>query len=601
MAQSDTGVELKSPELQMLSLNKQSGYNYRERRQEDWHENYLLYRDKVKVNRLTQRQSVNLPLMKQTIRTLLKDVDDMPLIYFENLDNDKQAEIFQNEYWQWTIGSECNSMEVKDIIDKRQEMLMGRTFDQMQIADGKILITIEDPEDMLVDRYTDPADLDTARFLIHTHIFRPLSSLSNNKDYDQAAVRKLQDFYASQQGILKAADNARSLTEKNRKMADMGVTDIDSPVLGETYVELSMHFVFREKDSWTNDEGKKVEVKDQYMMYVEADDQEILMKKPLDVVIGKTKDDYWQTHLNYNSWADDVERQDFWSDGVGDVVRVPNKVINIWFSQLVENRTLRSFGMNYYDSTVEGFTPPTIDPEPWGWVGVPGKPQDVFQKIDIPDLSESLDEMQFLIGMNDRATGATATQQGVPSERQITLGEVKLALTEAKERTKGMSKFYTHAWRKRAEKFLKLIEAAPDKLDAVKIYKEGRNSSDIYEAEISPADWMTKSGYKVKIWSQEDKANQDIQQLQKLTALRAIIPGNPKLEEIIQRKSLEFADLKPEEINDIVTIEREKRDAMMAAAQANQTGMPGTIGPGQVTGAPTQLPAAVPPPVMQGA
>jgi len=560
---------VENPEVEMLKLNKLSAYNYRKRRDEDWTENYLLYRDKVRYNRLIQRQSVNLPLMKQTIRTLLKDVDDMPVVYFENLDNDKQAEIFQNEYWQYTIGSECNSMEIKDMVDKRQEMLFGRTFDQMQIVDGKILMTIEDPSDMLVDRFTDPADLDTARFIIHTHIFRPLSSLVNNPDYDQAMVKELQEFYATKQGIIKASDNMASLQEKNKKMAEMGVPDIDSPILGETYVELSLHFLFREKDSWTNKEGVKVDVTDQYMLFVECDDMKVLMKRPLEEVIGKTKDNYWRNHLPYNSWADDVERQDFWSDGVGDIVRTPNKILNVWFSQKVENRTMRSFGMHYFDSTLDGFQPPNIDPEPWGWIGVPvgqgRKLSDVFQKVEIPDLADSNDDMEFVIGMNDRASGATATQQGVPTQRQITLGEVKLALSEAKERSKGMSKFYTHVWLKRAEKFLKLIEAASDRLDAVKIYKKGRNTSDIYSREIAPTDWMTQSGYRVKIWSQEEKNNQDTQQLEKLSAVRAMIPGNSKLEEIIERKALEFADLKPDEINDIIRIQTEKRDAMLNA------------------------------------
>lgn len=90
----------------------------------------------------------------------------------------------------YTISPQCNNMEVKDVIDKKQEMLFGRTFDQMQIIDGKIVITIEDPQDILVDRFTDPADLDTARFLIHQHIFRPLAALAENEDYDQEAVKE---------------------------------------------------------------------------------------------------------------------------------------------------------------------------------------------------------------------------------------------------------------------------------------------------------------------------------------------------------------------------------------------------------------------------
>src|SRR3990172_703747 len=98
------GEDLKplDPELEAVSRHKESALNWRERRHDDWTENYTLYRDKVTINRLTQRQSVNIPLMKQVIKTLLKDMDDPPLLYFDNLDNDKQKEIFYNENWVWT-------------------------------------------------------------------------------------------------------------------------------------------------------------------------------------------------------------------------------------------------------------------------------------------------------------------------------------------------------------------------------------------------------------------------------------------------------------------------------------------------------------------
>ena len=444
--------ELENLELQMLLNNKETGYNYKERREEDWRENYELYRDKVTINRLTQRQSVNLPLMKTTLRTLLKDIDDMPVIVFENLDNDKQAEVFQNEYWKWTL--EKNNAEIQDIVDKKQDFFFGRTFDSWQVEDGRIVFDVEDPEDILVDRFMNPYDIDSSRFLIHTHIFKPLSSLKDNPDYDQKEVAKLELFFKSQLGIIKAKDNENSLQQKNKKMADMGVSDTEDPVLGETYVELSMHFVFRE--------GEKIngkEVDDQIFVYVEAEEQTILMKKPQEEIIGTTKDHYWRNHFRYNTWGDDIDKQDFWSDGIADIVRVPNKVVNSWFSQLVENRTLRNFGMHYYDSSLkaDGFVPSTFNPVPWGWYPVPGKPQDVLQKVDIPDLSESLDEMAYVVEMTEKATGATATQQGIETKAQTTLGEVQLAQGEAKARTAGMSKFYTNAWKQRATKFLKLV------------------------------------------------------------------------------------------------------------------------------------------------
>ena len=568
-------------ELQSLLNIKEEGFNYRQRRHEDWRENYELYRDKVTINRLTQRQSVNLPLMKTTLRTLLKDIDDMPVIVFENLDNDKQAEVFQNEYWKWTL--EQNNAEIQDVVDKKQDFFFGRTFDSWQVEDGRIVFDIEDTEDMYVSRYSNPYDIDSGRTLTHINVFKPLSSLKNNPDYDQKEVAKLEDFFKSQLGIIKAKDNENALQQKNKKLADMGVPDMEDPVLGETYVQLTLYYVVKDKgEKWTdNTDGKKhTSEYEEIFHYVEAEEQTILMKKPQEKIIGTTSDHYWRNHFRYNTWGDDIDKQDFWTDGIADIVRVPNKVLNSWFSQLVENRTLRNFGMHYYDSSLkaEGFIPSTFNPVPWGWYPIPGKPSDVLQKVDIPDLSESLDEMQYVTEMTEKATGATATQQGVETGSQRTLGEVQLAQGEAKARTQGMSKFYTHVWKQRATKFLKLIEAAADKLDAVKIYKEGKNTSDIFEREISPKDWMTKAGYRVKVWSQDEKKANDTDSLNKGIAILQLMPGNPKLLKVIQRKGLELADLKPDEITEIMAFEEQKMMMMQGGAlgaPALPSGQPG--------------------------
>src|SRR3990167_6973266 len=561
-------IILENLELQMLLNNKEAGFNYRRRREEDWRENYLLYRDKVMVDRLIQRQSVNLPLMKTTLRTVLKDVDDMPVIVFQNLNNDKQAEVFQNEHWKKTL--ELNNAEIQDIVDKKQDFFYGRTFDSWQVEDGRIIFDVEDSEDMLVDRFMNPYDLDSSRFLIHTHIFKPLSTLKNNPDYDQKEIKKLEEFFKSQLGIVKAQDNESSLQQKNKKMADMGVPDTEDPVLGETYVELTMHFVFRAKgEKWTDKDGKDQTTDDeQIFVYVEAEEQTILLKRPQEAVIGTTKDHYWRNNYRYNTWGDDIDKQDFWTDGIADIVRVPNKVLNSWFSQLVENRTLRNFGMHYYDASLksDGFIPSTFNPVPWGWYPVPGKPADVLQKVDIPDLSESIDEMDYVTQMVQKATASTDTQQGIQTKGQTTLGEVQLAQGEAKARTQGMSKFYTNAWKQRATKFLKLIEAASDRLDAVKIYKEGKNTDNIFEREISPKDWMTKAGYRVKVWSQDEKKANDTDSLQKLQLLKMEMFDNPKVLDIYKRKLAEFADLTPDEVTEIMEFEEQKMTNPMLGA-----------------------------------
>lgn len=561
------GIFLESEELNTLRFNKQSAYNYRFRRYQDWTETYELYRDKVTINRLTQRQSVNVPLMKQTLKVIMKDIADPPVIYFENLDNDKQAEVFKNEYWKFTF--DYNNMELQDIVDKKQELLFGRSFDQWQVVDGKIKMTVQDVNDIFVDRYCDPYNIHSSRFLIHAHIFKPLSTLSKNPEYDKEAVKKLEEWYATRHGLIKAADNQKMYVERQRKMADLGVLDAYSPILGETVVELSLHFVYRQE---------KDDDEQQLYLYVEADNLVILMKKKLEDIIGVTSDHFFRNHFPYVSWADDVERQDFYSDGMGDVVRTPNKILNTWMSQIVENKTLRNLSMHYYNASLEGFQPQTFQPIPWGWYPIPvpegQKLDDVMKLVEVPELKDSIEEMNYLQQMSDSASGANMLQQGVPLPGRVQLGVAKMVLDQSLQRVKGISKFYTQAWKDRGTMFLKLVEAAGDRLDAVKIYKEGKNTKDIFSREIAPKDWMSKSGYRCKVWSQEEKFSEEQQDIQRLTQAVVNMPDNPKLNEIYKRKLLEFSGLDASEIVTIMEFEKQKQQAQLSIS-----GQPGMMPP----------------------
>ncbi len=483
----------------------------------------------------------------------------MPVLEFEELGNEADKEVFYNEYWKYT--GEKNNFELQDIVDKKQEFYFGRSFDQWQIVDGRVKMTVQDPMDILVDRYMNPFDLHSSRFLIHTHIFTTLSALKKNKDYDQEKIKELENWHASDQGLLKSKQNLQSLQDKNEKLSEMGVSDVDSPILGETYVELTLNFVYdKQKDS----------EEEELFLKVSADDMVILMRKPLEEVIGVTEDHFWKNHYPYVTWAGDLERQDFWSDGGADMVRTPNKVANTWFSQLVENRTLRNLNMNVFNSNMEGFVPQTWQPQAWGMYGIPvpqnSKIEDVFRQLPVQDLTDSLDEMGFLLTMLEKGTGATSTMQGVQDDKQITLGEVQLALGQAKERVKGMSKFYTQAWKDRGLIFIKLLEAAGDKIDAVTVYKKGRNTDNIYSREIGPEDWKSEVGYRCKVWSQDEKDAETTDALQKINAAKTIMPDNPTVDTVYKRKLLEFSDFTPDELNEAMKYEEEKR--MMMQQQA---------------------------------
>lgn len=579
-------MTLSSDSIEKFRRMKEGGFLFRKRRQPDWNDNYMLYRDKVQLNRLTQRQSVNIPLLKSSIKTLLKDIDDPPIITYINLDNDEQAEIYYNENWR--VNCIYNQLILKDIVDKRQVMLFGRSFKDLNIINGQFTWEIGAPEDHLVDRYVDPTDIDTARFVIREHIYVPLSSLMTNPKLDKNAVNRVMQYMGTKQGLIKAEENMLDWIEKNRKFASLGVIDVYNPTLGETYVELN-NFHVKEYNPKTKE--------DEVTFAITAEDMEILFAAPQDEYIGKTKDNFWKKHYPTTTWADETERADFWTDGVGDTLRTLNKVLNAWFSQLVENRTLRNFGMNYFNASLgtEGFTPQTFEPVPWGWYPIPvaegQKMGDQIMRVDIPDLKDSLEEMNFIMNIAQQASAATNTQEGVKQPgQQVTLGEVQLMLKSAEDRVKSMAVYYMQSWEDFAIKYTKMLEAAPDLLDDTTLYKKGRLTKKIFAKKISPNDYLSKSGYRVEVKMKNDAEAEDVDALQKLQYSKTLMPNNTTLDTIIKRKSLDFAGLSASEMSEVIKedeIQTKQIQAQMAMAQANGSVMGGQQ-PGQppIGGAP---------------
>ena len=519
---------------------KEDGFEYQKRRHEDWKENYQLYRDKVVINRLIQRQSVNIPLMKETIRTWLSNIDDAPDLVFEELGNDKQKEINLNEYWKYC--AEKNKLEIKDIVDKKQVGLCGRSFKKLNIVDGEFYFEVLDPQDVLIDRYADPSDLDnTAMCIIHQHIFRSISDLENNPNYDKEVIQRLKLYYTTdKEGIRKSEENAQSLRDKNERLREMGDTNVDDPQVGEAYVELNENYV----KLWDENEKKFV------LNLTVTCNQEVLMSKPFKEVLNV---DFFPIL----SWADDVEKTDIWSDGIADTIRTPNKILNSWFSQLVENRNLRNFGMNYYNSLMEGFSPQTFEPTPWGWVPIPGNPNENIMRIEIPELSESLDEMQFVIDMAGRSTAATNQLKGEQTKGDITLGEIQLITSKAMERITSTAKFYRNSWKEFGQKWAELVHANADKLNSVKLYKKSFKNN-YFEKQVSSSDWKSEAGYRCIVRTSAEQEQESAQTLQKFNAVMAQFPDNQPLREIYQKKLLDFIGLSPEEVQEVVQFDKQK-------------------------------------------
>lgn len=554
---------------EIIRQHKESAILWRERRVPEWNENYYLYRCKVTYNRLTQRQAVMIPLMKYIIRTLLKDIDEPPALTFNSLDNDEENQMNFNMKYKHDMKE--NKMILKDIVDKKNVLLTGRSFKKQTVVNGKYKFTIESAEDLLVDRYIDPTDIDSGSFYCHQHIYVPLSELEQNEDFNQDVVKELKKYYGTQAGLIKQGEIRDDMIQKNERMETLGVIDVENPILGETYVELNDILMYD-----LNDKGERVL---HYVVQSPIDDVEyeaengevddVLMCKPLsDYLDPHNKlNGYWDTHTNLSSWADDVESTDFYSDGVADTIRGPAQQINTYYSQESENRILQNFKMKYYDTTKsEEFIPQTFTPEPWGWYPVPGNPNDIIHDVDVEPLGGNLDMITFVKSLAEQASAATAANQGQVETRKVTLGEVELTLQEAKERVKSMAVFYMDSWEDFGTKYAMIHMGVPELFEDIKISKKGRYGKLMYTKVITYKDWMCENGWSVEVKQVSDKSNEDTEQLQKLDAGVKMMPGNIPLIEIAQRKLTEFIGLTLEEQQSVLDFEKQKRiDAMNAA------------------------------------
>jgi hypothetical protein len=569
------------PETQVLQVEKDSGLEWRKRRHPDWTDIYTLYRDKTIEDRVLNRQTINIPLMKYIIATILKNLDETDTLYFSNLDNKHQQEVFYNEYWKEM--AKRNKLPIKDTIDKKQGALFGRSFKKLNIENGKVTFEIIDPQDMLVSRFVDPSNMHGSPCTFQTGIYRPLREILDNPDYDEKGKAELRSYFEEGTGKLEQDQTYELAQERAERMQTMGVTDTLDPVLGETYVELNEAYRYE-----LSEVDKEEVVVWKYVLASTTHGLTRLHKKELHQIIGKTVDNFWYNHLPYSTWGADPERTDFWCDGPADIVKQINIVLNTWVSQLIENRTLRNFNMNYYDSTAKDFVPQTFVAEPWGWYPVAGDPNKVIKTVNVDSLADSLEEMQFLIGIAEKATAATAAQTGSVEQRQVTLGEVQIAVANAEERIKSMEKYINESWEDFGILYTKMLEGASQMLDTVEIHKKGRQGKKMYSKKVSPKDWLTKSGYVVEVRTKKNKQEEDLDTLQKLQVAVVDMPDNIPLLEIKKKKELELANLTTEEINDVLAFEKQK---MLAPPVMPGQGVPGEMGQPTAGGGQTMTPA----------
>lgn len=566
----NTTIQITDEDVLTLQREEQSALEVRQPRHDHWTENYALHRDTVITNRLTQRQTVNVPLIRYVVNTQIKEMAEMPELYFNNLSNDKQKEVYYNEHWK--EAKRLNKLAIKDRVDKKQNALYGRSFKKLNIENGKMKITLVDPQCMLVHRLVDPTDLDTAPTLIETDIYVTLDEILENEEYLKSGKKLIKQYFNEEGGQLQADENFEHASDKSDRLKTMGVQDADDPVLGETYVEL--HEAYR----FEYDKAKGQRIIMRYVLAVTKVGMIKLHKAPLCDLIGETPDNFWYDHFPYTSWASDPEATAFWSDGVVDIVRQINKILNVRISQLTENGTLQNFGMKYYDSTDPKFVPQTFAPQPWGHYPVPGDPNKLIKDVAVGNLSGTLEEINFLIQIAEKATASTSANSGSVESRQVTLGEVEFALANAQKRIQVQQLFYTEDWKDLGLKYSKFVEASGDKLDPITIYKKGRLGRKIYKKTLTNKDLEDSEGWAVEVRTIMEEQNEQVDAIEKLNMLKMEMPDNVPLVQIFRKKLMDLNKLPPE---DQALIEEFEKQRAMAPVDPlmDPTAMQGAMVP----------------------
>lgn len=517
--------------------DKESSKTFKERRLNQWNENYYLYRDKILTNRLTQRQTVNIPIIREAIDTWISKIDETPDLTFESRGNgadDETKELLVNEMW--TFFKDNEKLEQKDNLEKKIVGLQGRGFKFLYWKDNQVKLDIIDPYDIDIDPRVSPFDIDTASFVNHKHIYVPLRNVLANKSYDTAGKYQLKAYLDTKRGILAAANTDEEDQMRKQRLETLGVSNFDEYRASDVMVELTRSY----KMMWSDKEQRFVR-----HMIVIAMDSVVLYCKPLMEAIGIDR-------IPMPSWASDPDVNDYWSDSKADNVRTVNKVVNMYFSQDLENRAYRNFGMYFFNTKGGQFKPNAFEAKPFGMYGVDGNPDEMIKQMNIQPLADTQASIEYLKNMIQSSIAQTPTERGVQEKAGTTLGEVQLSLQQSQTRNQVVAKQYRQAWKDTGAIWYDLLNA--NARGMFKLYKKGSDGK-TYSKDIYPTDWQNPKGYDVKIEIKADKeANNDLE-FKKLQYVKSSYVNNPVAQQIAKQKELEIIGWSPEEIDQVMQAE----------------------------------------------
>jgi hypothetical protein len=122
------------------------------------------------------------------------------------------------------------------------------------------------------------------------------------------------------------------------------------------------------------------------------------------------------------------------------------------------------------------------------------------------------------------------------------------------------------------------MNANADKLEVVTLYKKSHKGN-YFSKKANGKDWKSDKGYDCRPVSTSERQQQNVQGLQKLQAVKQFFPNNPALDKIVGKKMLEFADVNPDEVKEVLDAQEQMMKAPQVGAGSSPDALQGSPQP----------------------
>lgn len=423
------------------SLEYEHALKYRQKREGDWQTIEDLYYGKKKKSLVT-RANVHIPKMQGTIETFISKVDDQLLISYEAVEEGDRPKVNKmNALLKRDM--QIGNWDLKDVVGKKEGAMIGRSiFKKYSTSEDGFTDYLEvvDHLDFLIDPLAGGLEpMERARFLGQDNIIRTIYDLDDAGIYDQVSVKEMGAKLHSD----RSADN--SYASRQARRTALGLSD--AVYISDDAVKLV--------EWYTIYKGKKV-----YLLFSK---EHMTAVRCLPLIEVFASNDH-----PFATWAPFPRLDEFWTPGLGELLKEPNIIQNVVLSQILDNNAYRNYGMKAYDTT-KVTNPAELVPKPMGKVGVNGNPRDAILQIEFPTLDNAVAAYNLVDQIYDKETGVTASAKGMPNAKRMSATEFAGLLDQVSDRFFAANNTYKSCMRRIAKLYYYGVEENMTKARRIRI------------------------------------------------------------------------------------------------------------------------------------